>query len=373
VVCARALRAGPGERPGRGRTRQAVPPRRLLADAAVVAAAIAAAVVRPPAQWVEAAYVNVFYLRLDTVLRGLTERVPFAVGDVLLVAVVAALVAWWIRSLRGEARLARVPGLAARTASVVAAVYLWFVAFWGLCYDRVPVADKVVVTPAHVDVAHVDAFANRVARMLSQNVEAAHGEWTAHVDPTASLPARFEAAIGRLGDARPVAMPPVKPTIFNAMLASTGDSGFMDPWTHEVNVYSGLLFFERPAVFAHEWAHVAGFADESEANYIAVLTCINSRSALARYSGWLLVWENLPGTVHVTQRVRPQVVRDIAAIRARLRREVKPAVARAQEAAYDRYLRANRVASGIDSYRLFVRWMTGATYDAQGLPLVRQR
>ena len=83
------------------------------------------------------------------------------------------------------------------------------------------------------------------------------------------------------------------------------------------------------------------------------------------------MWENLPEHVHVTQRVKPQVIADIKAIRARLAREVKPAIAHAQEAAYDRYLRANRVASGIESYRLFIRWMTGATYDAHGLPLVR--
>ena len=154
------------------------------------------------------------------------------------------------------------------------------------------------------------------------------------------------------------------------MLLSDG-SGFMDPWTHEVNLYSGQLFFERPSTFAHEWAHAAGFADESEANYVSVLACINSPLALARYSGWLLVWFNLPSDVHVTARARRQVVLDVEAIKARYQRQVQPAVARAQQAAYDRYLRANRVKQGIDSYRLFVRWMTGATYDAQGLPVVR--
>ena len=30
---------------------------------------------------------------------------------------------------------------------------------------------------------------------------------------------------------------------------------------------------ERPFVIAHEWAHLAGYADESEANFVAWLTC----------------------------------------------------------------------------------------------------
>jgi hypothetical protein len=83
------------------------------------------------------------------------------------------------------------------------------------------------------------------------------------------------------------------------------------------------------------------------------------------------VWFNLPSDAHPKRHVLPQVRADVEAIRARYRRQVRPAIARAQQAAYDRYLRANRVNAGIDSYRLFVRWMIGATYDAQGLPEVQ--
>jgi len=345
----------------------------VVFDALAVAIAAVLAVWRPPSGWVEERYTNGFYLGLDRIVRAVTERVPFAVGDVLLLVAIAALFAWWVLAIRNRAtRRRRLISLLSQTAAALAVIYIWFVVFWGLNYDRVPVSDKVVVRPTEVDSQHVDAFGNRVARMLSADVAAAHKEGGAQAAVIAGLQPTFEAAIRRLGDDASVSQPPVKPTIFDFMLGSTGDSGFMDPWTHEVNLYSGQFFFERPATFAHEWAHVAGFADESEANYIAVLTCINSSDALARYSGWLLVWFNLGSNVHVTQRVAPQVARDVRAIQERLRQQVKPAVARAQAVAYDRYLKANRVREGIDSYRMFVRWMTGATYDAQGLPIVRK-
>jgi hypothetical protein len=356
------------------RTRRVVLPRAALFYAGAIGIAALLALWRPPPKWVEASYVNGFYLGLDRGVRAVTDPLPFAVGDVLLLAALAALVVWWVRTLHAPgARMRRLPGLAARTVALFALVYLWFAAFWGLNYDRVPVSDKVVIDVAAVDAPHVDEFANHVARMLSADVAAAHREagTGSGAKTIAALQPTFEAAIRRLGDDAAVSLPPVKPTIFDGLLGSTGDSGFMDPWTHEVNLYSGQLFFERPATFAHEWAHMAGFADESEANYVAVLTCINSSDPLARYSGWLLVWFNLGSNVHVTQRVAPQVAHDIRAIQVRLRQQVRPAIARAQAAAYDRYLRANRVAAGIDSYRLFVRWMTGATYDARGLPVVR--
>ncbi|MBV9646209.1 MAG: DUF3810 family protein [Candidatus Eremiobacteraeota bacterium] len=341
-------------------------------DAVAIIVAVALAMLRPPAEWVERHYTNGVYPALDRAARAVTDLVPFALGDALLVIVLLALVLWWFRTLQHRTgRGRRLVGLVTGTAAAVALVYLWFYGLWGLNYHRVPVAHKVIVQAGAVDQAHVDAFGNRVARMLSANVAGAHAEEGAQADIFASLDSTFDAAIKRLGDTDPISRPRVKPTIFNFMLGYTGDAGFMDPWTHEVNLYSKQFFFERPATFAHEWAHVAGFADEAEANYVAVLTCINSSHPLARYSGWLLVWFNLGRDVHVTERVKPQVVRDILAIERRLRMQINPTVARAQAAAYDRYLRANRVTHGIQSYRDFVQWMAGATYDAHGLPLVR--
>jgi hypothetical protein len=354
-------------------TSSAVRARGVTWDAALVAIAAIVALWHPSARWVETNYTNGFYSRLDPVLQSLTRPLPFALGDALLVAFALLLIGLWtVALIRGGRRgvWPRVFRLCARTLAMLAVIYLWFEAFWGLNYDRVPVNDKVIVRRTSVDTNHVDAYADHVLEMLDANVVAAHENPPDADAVRAALQPQFEAAIARLGDEHAFGLPSVKPTIFNGMLGSTGDSGFMDPWTHEVNLYSGQLFFELPATFAHEWAHAAGFADESEANYVSVLTCINSPLPLARYSGWLLVWFNMPNDTHAKHRVRPQVRADVEAIRARYERQVRPAIARAQQAAYDRYLRANRVNAGIDSYRLFVRWMIGATYDAAGLPLV---
>ena len=269
-------------------------------DAAIVVVAVAVALWHPAAPWVEANYTNGFYSRLDPVLQAITRPLPFALGDALLVAFALLLVAMWAVVLwRGGRRGAgrRVLRLLARTLALLAVLYLWFEGFWGLNYDRVPVNDKVIVRRSAVDTQHVDAYADHVLEMLDANVVAAHENPPGDDDVQAALQPTFEAAIARLGDQHAFGLPSVKPTIFNGMLGSTGDSGFMDPWTHEVNLYTGQLFFERPATFAHEWAHAAGFADESEANYVSVLACINSPLAVARYSGWLLVWFNMPSDV----------------------------------------------------------------------------
>ena len=65
----------------------------------------------------------------------------------------------------------------------------------------------------------------------------------------------------------------------------------INPFGLEVLANPDLLPFEKPSVAAHEWAHLAGYADESEASFVGFLTCIRAATPAA-YSGWLfLYWE----------------------------------------------------------------------------------
>jgi hypothetical protein len=61
-------------------------------------------------------------------------------------------------------------------------------------------------------------------------------------------------------------------------------------------VASDVLPVERPMVVAHEWSHLAGFADESEANFLGWLACVGG-SDEAAYSGWLFLYGEVTGTL----------------------------------------------------------------------------
>ena len=62
-----------------------------------------------------------------------------------------------------------------------------------------------------------------------------------------------------------------------------------DPFFLETLLAPDLLDVERPFVIAHEWAHLAGYADESEANFVAWLTCRRG-SPRAQYSAGLALF-----------------------------------------------------------------------------------
>ncbi len=99
---------------------------------------------------------------------------------------------------------------------------------------------------------------------------------------------------------------------------------------------------------------LAGFAHEAEANFVAWLICLEGDEAM-RYSAWSFFVPRLLAALPETSQQRlgaalgPGPRSDFAAVRARLSRTI-PIVRRNARRINDRYLKANRVASGVASY-----------------------
>ncbi len=342
-------------------------------DIAAVLAAVALRVWNPGAAWIEAHYANGAYPAIDRTVRAVTGPLPFCLGDVFFVIAVVLLGRYWftkIAAARGHV-VRTALAVVVRTVAVLCAIYVWFMLSWAIDYGRVPLAQKIPVHDDRTDEDTVARFADRVADELRRTAPAAHREHLDDAEAARRLVPAFEATIRRLGDRASFAPPRVKPTFFQPMFQASATTGFTDPWTHEVNLDATLFAVERPAIYAHEWSHVSGFTDEAEANFIAVIACTTSHDPLLAYSGWLLVWENLPQNVRVTHPVGRVAYADLIAIRARYVKNVNPQVERASRAAYDGYLKSNHVKAGFASYALFIRWLTGADYDRSGLPIVR--
>ena len=137
-----------------------------------------------------------------------------------------------------------------------------------------------------------------------------------------------------------------------------------DPFFLETLVAGGILPFERAFVVAHEWSHLAGIADEGEANFTAWRACVDGSDANA-YSGWLFLYGELARAVSQSDRAAlaaglgdgPRA--DLRAMRERYLREVNRRVSDAGWRVYDSYLKANRVETGTASYDEVVRLVLG--------------
>jgi hypothetical protein len=344
-------------------------------DAALIALALLVTAAPWPASTIERFYSNGVFTWLNATFVPLANAVPFAIGDVEVALAVLVPVALWIRALRRARgkRTRTVFALLAHTAGFAAAVVLAFELLWALNYHRVPVAVRVDFDPARIDATNVSAFSDRIIGILNDDVAAAHARARSETpeQTRAELARDFAPVVARLGDTWPVAVTVPKTTIADRIYAMAGVGGQYDPWAFETLLAATFLPFEWPRALAHEWAHVAGFTDEGDANFIGTMTCLRSSDPLIRYSAAFWTYGELPAADRARVPIVPAVAADIAASNARFARWYNPRLFTISWRVYDRYLRASGVRGGVVSYSNDLRMLVGTRFDDDGLPLPR--
>jgi hypothetical protein len=336
----------------------------------LIAAAAAAALIPMPAEKVEGLYSERFYPAIQGPLTMITNLVPVALFDVAAVALLLLLVALFVRRVRRLGALRGIVRTVTILVGIAAVAYLLFLALWGLNYRRVPLEQKLDYDRSRVTHDNLVAFASRAVAAINGGYEAAHATPVnltsleqAFVDAQRALRARRYATPGT-----------PKRSILSWYFRRAGVDGMTDPFFLEIIVNPDVLDIERPMVVAHEWGHLAGYANESEASFIAWLTCVRG-DRLAQYSGWLAAYEHAMRALPRQDRpaVQPLATgprEDLRAITARYER-TSPVVRKAAETVYDEYLRANRVPEGIGSYDAVLRLMVGTRFEADWTPVVR--
>jgi hypothetical protein len=313
------------------------------------------------------------------------NRIPFALVDVLVVSLILGLPAWWIarivRAGRGR-RKKMTARLAFHTAVLASVIFLSFQLLWGFNYER-----QSLVTRLDYDEQRLTRDALRqlkrmsVERLNAESVEAHYGQWVAEELWRDRLHSAFDDTVMSLGNSHGIAPAIPKTSLMNFYMTAAGIEGFVNPFGHEVILDSEIFAFEKPFLLAHEWAHLAGFADESEASFVGLLACLRSDITLLRYSGLLALYQYTPRLPPATPeelkeamsadlqlKLVPEVIADLQAISERDDRHRNATVSRVQWAVYDRFLKANRVRAGVGSYSRFVRLVLGTRFEPDWVP-----
>ena len=345
----------------------------------LVLGAIALTTVRLPARWVERYYSTGVYPQLAAAVKHLTRRLPVPMLDVLLILAAVGVPAWWVWKIRNAAtgRKWFAAGNAALDTLALAAVLVCaFELLWGLNYQRLPLTAKLDWDAKRVTPQAVLELAKSDLESLNAEVTAARGqpmppagEWRA------ALEVSFRQVVRELGHRPDFTGGVPRRSLVNPYLDAAGIDGFINPFGYEVILDSHVLAFEEPFLLAHEWSHLAGFADESEANFIGVLACLRSDMPAIRYSGWLHLSFYLPrqsaNPAVSLPRLSPLVVSDINAIHARTAKHRAPAVASLQMKFYNGFLKSNHVQAGMASYGLVTRLIVGTRFEEGWKPGLR--
>jgi hypothetical protein len=247
--------------------------------------------------------------------------------------------------------------------TAAAAIYVLFLLSWGLHYRRLPLDQKLEFDRARITEDAARQLAERAIERLNAGYTAAHRE-----------PFRLEALEGAFDEAQAtlgatsLAVPGrPKRSLVALYFRYAAIDGMTVPVFLEIILNPDLLPVERPSVLAHEWAHLAGYADESEANFMSWLAGVRSADPVAQYSAWMDAYRLAAGAL--PRQVRASLPplddgprADFRAIAARYARS-SAAVRTAARGVYDSYLKANRVEAGIESYELALQLMLGTRFD----------
>jgi hypothetical protein len=264
-----------------------------------------------------------------------------------------------------------------RLLTAAAALYLVFLALWGFNYRRVAMMQRVETAHAAPTRAAVLALARQVVDQINRLHDEAHRQgWAGEEWRNSELRVAFAETQRLLTDARPAVPGRLKATILGPYFRWSSVDGMVNPFGLEVLANPDLTPWERPFVAAHEWSHLAGYADESEANFVGWLTCVRADPP-AQYSGWLFLYWQILGELGAADRtdiamsVAPGPQQDLEAIADRLRRGQLPFLRDVSWRVYDQYLKANKVEEGVRSYSEVLTLILRTRFEDGWVPVRR--
>lgn len=343
-----------------------MPRYRLAARAVLVGLAGIAAVAPRPAGLVERVYSHGFYPDLQAALTSVSNVLPIAAFDLVILAAGGWILWRWSRAVMAWRRREwRPTGTAlVTTITVASGLYLWFVLAWGLNYARPPLDVRLALPPLAATADDVDALLDEAVTAVNRQHTAAHAALADDERVVADALDRVEARDGR---PRPIVPGRAKPTVLAPYFRMAGVDGLTAPFALETLLNPDLTPMERPFVLAHEWAHLAGHADEADANFAAWRALAEAPSPRLQYSAWLFLVSETAGQASAVRR-RAALARlddgpraDLAAIAARAGDRID-VVQRVGWGVYDRYLRAQGVGDGVRSYSRVVQLVLRARH-----------
>lgn len=317
----------------------------------------------PPAAWLDRVYGGVVYPAITGVLVPLTGALELPVTALLI----AALLLWLALSSvfgkrTGRAAVGRGLWRVLVGAATLAAL---FVVLWGANYGRTPVEARLNLGAGSVpEPLETAALTEALAATLRRDARAPE-VWDADLVSARSALRRVTERL----EGRAATLPRfVKRTPPGFLIFTGGATGVSVPWTLESYVDRALPYPVALATALHEYAHVAGYAGEAEADFVAALAGLSAASPSVRYAAALPLFlraaRTLPSARYqvLFDSLPARTQADIAALGDAYRRYRAPRpVTQVQTLAYDGYLKSQRVGAGIADYDRVVVLLLAAT------------
>ena len=339
-------------------------------------------------------YTTRIYPIIGSLLSPISGLFPFAVGDIFIALCIVWVFFYPIYEIKWRKQLAkRFFFLAAkrgcypkkkvvfgRVAEYLLWVYAWFYMAWGLNYSQPNIYCRTGMKPVEVSEAKFREFAYRYADSINYLSEERRvkSEETAFDDQRESqfngmvddgLKNRVRDAVlkgyneigAKEGINAPFNQHPhAKTMLFTPLSSMSGVTGSMGPFFCEFTLNGDIRPHDYPAIYAHEFAHLLGIANEGEANFYSYIVCTASSDKAVKFSGYYHIFFHVLRNVFdilgekegekFLKYIRPEIIQLAKSDRNYWLSKRCKVLDAAQDFIFDLYLRGNHVAEGRKSY-----------------------
>ena len=339
-------------------------------------------------------YTTRIYPIIGSLFSPISGLFPFAVGDIFIALSIVWVIFYPIYEIKWRKQLAkRFFFLAAkrgcypkkkvvfgRVAEYLLWVYAWFYIAWGLNYSQPNIYCRTGMKPVEVSEAKFREFAYRYADSINYLSEERRvkSEETAFDDQRESqfngmvddgLKNRVRDAIlkgyneigAKEGINAPFNQHPhAKTMLFTPLSSMSGVTGSMGPFFCEFTLNGDIRPHDYPAIYAHEFAHLLGIANEGEANFYSYIVCTASSDKAVKFSGYYHIFFHVLRNVFdilgekegekFLKYIRPEIIQLAKSDRNYWLSKRCKVLDAAQDFIFDLYLRGNHVAEGRKSY-----------------------
>ena len=339
-------------------------------------------------------YTTRIYPIIGSLLSPISGLFPFALGDLFIALSIVWVIFYPIYEIKWRKQLAkRFFFLAAkrgcypkkkvvfgRVAEYLLWVYAWFYIAWGLNYSQPNIYCRTGMKPAEVSEAKFREFAYRYADSINSLSEERRvkSEETAFDDQRES---QFNGMVddGLKNRVRDTVLkgyneigakeginapfnqhPHAKTMLFTPLSSMSGVTGSMGPFFCEFTLNGDIRPHDYPAIYAHEFAHLLGIANEGEANFYSYIVCTASSDKAVKFSGYYHIFFHVLRNVFdilgekegekFLKYIRPEIIQLAKSDRNYWLSKRCKVLDAAQDFIFDLYLRGNHVAEGRKSY-----------------------
>ena len=339
-------------------------------------------------------YTTRIYPIIGSLLSPISGLFPFALGDLFIALSIVWVIFYPIYEIKWRKQLAkRFFFLAAkrgcypkkkvvfgRVAEYLLWVYAWFYIAWGLNYSQPNIYCRTGMKPVEVSEAKFREFAYRYADSINYLSEERRvkSEETAFDDQRES---QFNGMVddGLKNRVRDTVLkgyneigakeginapfnqhPHAKTMLFTPLSSMSGVTGSMGPFFCEFTLNGDIRPHDYPDIYAHEFAHLLGIANEGEANFYSYIVCTASSDKAVKFSGYYHIFFHVLRNVFdilgekegekFLKYIRPEIIQLAKSDRNYWLSKRCKVLDAAQDFIFDLYLRGNHVAEGRKSY-----------------------